>query len=189
MKLKFVALIIALLTLHAMPALSKARCTPVYIFGVSASFNDSIVYITDIQIIDSAWIEDKGNMLLGRLDYSYQLKAFVNAHGEANRTCLVSFAFKEKDIMKKYQRMKKRFSGTKKRPSKYDIREIDEEEFKFHSVTPDGLTADNSTIDKKASRRAEKSKAKKEKGMLKDNHSADGTGDNPDSTPVIPPRH
>ena len=91
--------------------------------------------------------------------------------------------------MKKYQRMKKRFSGTKKRPSKYDIREIDEEEFKFHSVTPDGLTADNNTIDKKASRRAEKSKAKKEKGMLKDNSSADGTGDNPDSTPVIPPRH
>ena len=52
MKLKFVALIIALLTLHAIPALSKTRCTPVYIFGVSASFNDSIVYFTDIQIID-----------------------------------------------------------------------------------------------------------------------------------------
>ena len=187
MKLKFVALIIALLTLHAIPALSKTRCTPVYMFGVSASFNDSIVYFTDIQIIDSAWIEERGNMLLGRLEYSYQLRSFVNARGEANRTCLVAFAFKEKDIMKKYQHMKKQFTGSKKRPTKYDVREIDEDEFKFRSVTPDGMTIDDSTIDEKSSRRIEKSKAKKEKGMLKNNPS--GADSNPDSTPVIPPRH
>ena len=49
------------------------------------------------------------------------------------------------------------------------------------------MTIDDSTIDEKASRRIEKSKAKKEKGMLKNNPS--GADSNPDSTPVIPPRH
>ena len=185
-KLLFATALVAMM-LHGMQASGKLRCTPIYIFGVSASFNDSIVYFTDIQIIDSAWIEERGNMLLGRLEYSYQLRSFVNARGEANRTCLVAFAFKEKDIMKKYQHMKKQFTGSKKRPTKYDVREIDEDEFKFHSVTPDGMTIDDSTIDEKASRRIEKSKAKKEKGMLKNNPS--GADSNPDSTPVIPPRH
>ena len=43
---------------------AKIVCVPkLYAFGFSASFNDSIVYFTDIQEIDSAWINDKTDFL------------------------------------------------------------------------------------------------------------------------------
>lgn len=187
MKPKTVAFVIALLILQATAALSKTRCTPIYLFGASASFNDSIVYFTDIQIIDSAWVDDNGMMLLGRSDYSYQLRSYLMGRGETNRTCLVSFATKEKDILKKMEKMRKQFTGTKKHPKKYDIREIDDDEFKFTTVTPNGLVADASTIDEKASHRAEKSKAKKSKGELK-SPAIDGPKGASDAPPVIPPR-
>ncbi len=189
MKSKFAALFAVLLMLQALPAMGKTRCTPVYLFGASASFNDSIVYFTDIQIIDSAWIDDKGVLLLGRSDYSNQLRDYLVGRGEQNRTCLVSFALKEKDILKKYEKMKKKFQGTKKKPKKFDVREIDDEEFKFASVKPVGVTVESSDIDEKAQRRAEKSKARKSKGYLKGEPSP-GRGDaTTDAPPAIPPRH
>ena len=45
-----------------------------YVFGIAASFNDSVVYITDIQQVDSAWMATKTKFLLGRNNYSNQLK-------------------------------------------------------------------------------------------------------------------
>lgn len=188
MKSKITAFVIALLMLQAIPAMGKTRCTPIYLFGASASFNDSIVYFTDIQIIDSAWVDDNGLKLMGRADYSNQLRNYLNGRGETNRTCLVSFATKEKDILKKMQKMKKQFTGTKKHPKKFDIREIDEDEFRFLGVTPEGMLVDSDAIDKKASRRIEKSKEKKSKGMLKGSHASEGPAGTSDAPPTIPPR-
>ena len=188
MKLKFAVFAIALLILQALPAMGKVRCTPVYIFGVSASFNDSIVYFTDIQIIDSAWIDDKGDVLVSRSDYSTQLRDYLNGRGESNRTCLVSFSLDEKGIVKKYQKMKKQFNGSKKNSKAFDIREIDDEEFKFDAVRPDVTLLSDATIDEKAARRAEKSRKKKESGMLKDDRPRPGAPGS-DTPPSMPPRH
>ena len=187
MKSKIALFAVALLMLQALPAMGKVRCTPVYLFGAAASFNDSIVYFTEIQIIDSAWIDDKGVLLVRRADYSNQLRDYLVGRGENNRTCLVSFSLKEKDILKKYQKMKKMFSGSKKNPKKFDIREIDDDEFKFLAVSPDPSLIKNTTIDEKALRRAEKSKEKKSKGKLKDTPSKGNNAS--DAPPAIPPRH
>lgn len=45
----------------------------VYAFGVAASFNDTVVYFTDIQVLDSVKL-DKGGFLPKRDLYTYQLK-------------------------------------------------------------------------------------------------------------------
>ncbi len=45
----------------------------VYIAGVSASFTDSLVYFTDIQLLDSVML-DAEHMLPDRSQYSTQLK-------------------------------------------------------------------------------------------------------------------
>lgn len=46
-------------------SISKNKCVPkVYVFGLAASFNDSIVYLTNIQELDSAWIDDKNDFWL-----------------------------------------------------------------------------------------------------------------------------
>ena len=47
-----------------------------YMFGFVASFNDSIVYFTDIQEVDSVWFTQKKDMLAGRSNYSGQLRSY-----------------------------------------------------------------------------------------------------------------
>lgn len=54
---------------------AKGKMEPRYVFGFSASFADSTVYFTDIQKLDSTWIDTKSKFLLGREQYSSQLKA------------------------------------------------------------------------------------------------------------------
>lgn len=51
----------------------KDHSKPVYAFGISASFTDTVVYFTDIQILDSAKVSKEG-FLAHRELYSYQLK-------------------------------------------------------------------------------------------------------------------
>ena len=46
----------------------------VYIFGLSDSTRDSIVYVTDVQRIDMANIQKQTKFLLDRADYAQQLK-------------------------------------------------------------------------------------------------------------------
>ena len=90
-------------------ASAKVICVPkLYAFGFSASFNDSIVYFTDIQVIDSAWINDKTKFLISRDNYSYQLKNYFTSIGQEHRTCVISFALTRKEIEKKYKKMKEK---------------------------------------------------------------------------------
>lgn len=165
-------------------ASAKPRCQPIYIFGVSASFNDSIVYITDIQLLDSAWVDDKTGFLLMRNEYSNQMRSHFTTKGQLNRTCIVCFADNKKDILKKYEKMKKRYMGDKKRRRNFDYREMDEEEFKFESVTPTTFNDEVVVMDKKAQKKADKARKKMEKNKLK----TDKSTPNEVVTPPLPPR-
>lgn len=109
------------------------RVPKVYIFGVAASFNDSTIYFTDVQEIDSVWINDKNNFLLNRSDYSYQLKNYLESQGQSRRTCIVSYALKRKDLEKKYMKMRNKYV----KKGSLDIRNIDSNEFKFTPVDLD----------------------------------------------------
>ena len=71
---------------------AKSKVQKVYLFGFAASFNDSTVYFTDIQEIDSAWVDDKTNFLHDRDQYSYQLRDYLAEKFEPNRTCITTFA-------------------------------------------------------------------------------------------------
>lgn len=169
-------------------AWSKPRCQPLYIFGVSASFNDSIVYITDIQILDSAWVDDKTGFLLQRNEYSNQLRSYFTSKGQLNRTCLVCFSDNQKKISKKYEKMKRRYQNDGKRQKNFDYRELDEEDFKFVCVVQEAYE-EEANMDKKARKKADKArkkadKARKkiEKGELKNKKTS------PEETPYMPPR-
>ena len=64
-----------LLVLTVCSAFSLKGSKSVYIVGVSASFTDSLVYFTEIQLLDSVSL-DKNKMLPERSQYSYQLKNY-----------------------------------------------------------------------------------------------------------------
>ena len=104
-----------------------------YMFGFAASFNDSTVYFTNIQKVDSVWVTKKKKMLSGRNHYSYQLREFFTQKRQMpNRTCVVVANVDRKKLEKKYIKMKNKYLANSKKP--YDVRTISEEEFKFLPV-------------------------------------------------------
>ena len=85
-------------------SLKKGSHKPVYAFGISASFTDTVVYYTDIQLLDSVHL-DKGGFLPHRELYSYQLKNFLEFEMNLpNRTCMIYFSILRKDnlILRKH---------------------------------------------------------------------------------------
>lgn len=97
--MKFKTLLFILAALVATTTLYAAgKKTRVYVYGFAASFNDSIVYFTDIQTLDSATIASKSGFLYGRDNYSYQLRDYLKGHGCATPTCITTFSVKRKDI-------------------------------------------------------------------------------------------
>ena len=119
---------------------AKIVCVPkLYAFGFSASFNDSIVYFTDIQEIDSAWINDKTDFLVSRDNYSYQLKNYFTNIGQEHRTCVISFALKRKDIEEKYKKMKEKYV----KAGNFSIKTLGKNDFQFTTIKPDDYELEN----------------------------------------------
>ena len=104
-----------------------------YMFGFVASFNDSTVYFTNIQQVDSVWVTKKKEMLAGRNHYSYQLREFFTQQRNLpNRTCVVIANTNRKKVEKKYIKMKNKYLVKSKKP--YDVRNIADTDFKFQAV-------------------------------------------------------
>ena len=104
-----------------------------YMFGFVASFNDSTVYFTNIQKIDSVWVSKKKQFLAGRNQYSFQLRNFfTEKRNLPNRTCVVIANLDRKKLEKKYIKMKNKYLVKSKKP--YDVRNIAESDFKFEAV-------------------------------------------------------
>lgn len=104
-----------------------------YMFGFVASFNDSTVYFTNIQKVDSVWVTKKKKFLSGRNQYSYQLRNFFSeTRNMPNRTCVVIANVDRKKLEKKYIKMKNKYLVKSKKP--YDVRNVAESDFKFTAV-------------------------------------------------------
>ena len=151
-----------LLVLPTTSAYSKKKQVPqVYMFGVSSSFNDSTVYFTNIQELDSAWADEKSKFLSNREDYAYQLKDFFNERRESNRTCVVFYAYNRKDIDKKYTKLKNKYMNQKKKH--FHVEDIASSDFSFHAVKPDLVEiVDDPKIVKEKKKSAKKEKTNKE---------------------------
>ena len=107
-------------------SMKKKDDKQVYIAGVSASFKESLVYFTDIQLVDSV-ILDKNKMLPQRQQYSYQLKTYLESKlGQSNRTCFIYFDSNKTKLEKSIKKMKDKYQKS----GKSIIRQVDSE-FKF----------------------------------------------------------
>lgn len=127
MRKYILAISFALLSLAAWSANKPAR---VYMFGFAASFNDSTVYFTEIQEVDSAYIDAKTKFLYSRENYSYQLRDYLQQQGFATPTCITVFALNKKDIQQKYDKMRKRYTGE----ASYLVKDVKAPWFVFHAI-------------------------------------------------------
>ena len=135
MKLQRYIAIAAFILAAIIPTTSQAKGTApqrVYMFGFAASFNDTIVHFTNIQTIDSVWIEGKTGFLLGRHLYSTMLRDYLDKNQMPYRTCVVFYNKNLKKLQKKYIKMKKLYLGTgKKVKNRNNVKDIVEGDFRF----------------------------------------------------------
>ena len=104
-----VALVFALCSAFTMKDKEKA----VYAFGVAASFNDSIVYYTDIQVLDSVEL-DKNGFLPKRDLYTYQLKNYLEYNlKKPDYTCMIYFSENKKKLEKESAKVKGKYKKNK----------------------------------------------------------------------------
>lgn len=113
--------------------LGANRATKVYLFGFAASFNDSTVYFTEVQELDSAYIDSKTKFLYSRENYSYQLRDHLTAAGANTPTCVTCFALKRKDIDKKYANLKKKYT----KGGKFIVKEVKSTDFHYQAIKPE----------------------------------------------------
>ena len=129
-------ILFSLLLAIAMPTEIQAKrvMKPImYMFGFSASFQDSIIYMTDVQEVKNVWYDSKTKFLLGREHYSSQLKNYLeNSMQQPNRVCVVMFAETRKEAEKLFIKMRKEY--TVKAKGRYDVRYLTTGEFKFETI-------------------------------------------------------
>ena len=163
---RYITLAVIMAALLPAKASAKGIVMPKgYLFGFVANFTDSVVYFTDIQAVDSVWYDTKKKFLLGRDIYANQLRNyFAESLKMPHRTCIVSFALTRKDAEKKLVKMRKLY--TEKNAGSYEIRNLNENEFKFNAVSMEEQTSQEVTKTK-AERKAEKKAAAEEKEKRK----------------------
>ena len=126
-------LLCAIMVLASLSTFAENKARTVYMYGFAASFNDSTVYFTEIQQLDSAYVDSKTKFLHSRENYSYQLRDYLGAQGFKNATCITSFAMTRKEAEKKYLKLRKRYLEK----GNYNIKYLKEQDFRFQPITED----------------------------------------------------
>lgn len=82
---------------------------PVYLFGASFAFSDSVVYFTEIMPVEGAKLDDKTKFLLHRQYYAYELKDYMNfQENMPGRTSVIYFSDKRSKLEKQEAKIRKR---------------------------------------------------------------------------------
>ena len=157
MKLKELYLT-ALLLCSCFAATAKNIATKGYLFGFASSFNDSIVYFTNIQEVDSVWINTKTKFLYSRENYSYQLRDHLRDNGMDAPTCVTVFSTNRKDIEKKYINLKRRYTSNKRQS--YIVKYLTDENFQFRAIPFENDESQDVTTPVKKARKGQKNKRK-----------------------------
>lgn len=80
-----------------------------YLFGVSFSHSDSIVYFTEIQPLEGVKLQSRSRILPDRQHYAYELKDYMNfTEGKPGRTSAIYFAKSRKKLEKVEAKIKKK---------------------------------------------------------------------------------
>lgn len=105
----------------------QTKC--IYIYGVAMSPSDSVMYMTDELILDSAMIYSKSKFLYGRDGLSGQLRDHLARQGVANCISSVTFAKSIKDLDKLYLKQAKKL-----KKQGFLIKNVSQTDFRFVTV-------------------------------------------------------
>lgn len=130
-KIKSLVVLLALIfcqasTLQAQKSKSEVRS--IYMFGFSASFSDSLIYITDIQRVDSVRFQDKSGLLMNRTSYSNQLQFYLEREMNRPKTTCVTFCNED---LKKLQKERNEIWNKYSKDRSVIVKTLTKEQFEF----------------------------------------------------------
>lgn len=109
----FFAITLAFVAFSAFTLKDKEKL--VHAFGVAVSFKDSVVYYTEIQVLDSVKL-NKTDFLPKRESYTYQLKNYLEyTLNKQDYTCMIYFSESKKKLERDLSKVKgkyKKVSGS-----------------------------------------------------------------------------
>lgn len=103
----------------------------VYLYGLSTSFNDSLVYVTEIQAVDSAYIQRK-KFLGGAKEYVEQMHQYFNGNVPERRTNTVFHYLTREKAEKAFLKLRKQYEK-----NGMEFLQIPNHEFMFTAVKED----------------------------------------------------
>lgn len=107
------------------PKAPKSTTTTVYAVGVATSFNETVAFLTDMQVLNDATLDRKA-YLHRRSGYSFQLRDYLVAQGKQDYTCLILFNVKKAKLEKELNKVRSRFAK-----DNIQVLEIKEQDFRF----------------------------------------------------------
>ena len=172
MKLQKYVIVAAFIVAAVFPAVTAAAKGVVaqkgYMFGFAASFNDTIVHFTEIQPMDSAWVDSKTQFLMGREQYTHALRSYLGMQGMPHRTCIVIYDKNLNKLQKRYVKMKKLYADDKKQKNRNDIRTIAASDFQFTPIAKSQVYEEEVVEVVEKPKKQKKEKAKKNNKAPKD---------------------
>ena len=144
------------------------RVQRVYMFGFGASLIDSVACQTQVQAVDSAWL-DYHDLLVDRSLYSIQLQFYIEkTEGVKTPICTVFFGKNERRVRKQWSKIKRRYEAD----SSIKLRQIDADRFSFkaeeyHPIIIGDGTEESAAAGGTSNDKADKKGKKGRKGQQK----------------------
>ena len=114
MKRPLMRILFALVALcAALQVSARDRQQSIYMFAYGTSFNDSTVYLSTVEVVKNATLEDKTNFLNSRLTYSNAFKQYLDEKYNGVHTAAVFFNVKREKLEKMYLKIRRNTQKSK----------------------------------------------------------------------------
>lgn len=123
----------------ALQVSARDRQQSIYMFAYGTSFNDSTIYLSTVEVVKNATLEQKTNFLNNRLSYSNAFKQFLDVKYSGIHTTAVFFNVKREKLEKMY--LKIRRNAQKSRTMR--LVEVPASDFRFSVLATPNVSNDN----------------------------------------------
>lgn len=123
----------------ALQVSARDRQQSIYMFAYGTSFNDSTIYLSTVEVVKNATLEQKTNFLNNRLSYSNAFKQFLDVKYSGIHTTAVFFNVKREKLEKMY--LKIRRNTQKSRAMR--LVEVPASDFRFPVLATPNVSHDN----------------------------------------------
>lgn len=123
----------------ALQVSARDRQQSIYMFAYGTSFNDSTIYLSTVEVVKNATLEQKTNFLNNRLSYSNSFKQFLDVKYSGIHTTAVFFNVKREKLEKMYLKIRRNTQKSKA----MRLVEVPASDFRFPVLATPNVSNDN----------------------------------------------